>query len=233
MTLTHKGEGLSLRTCGNTGEVAMNSSGRARWKARAAVAAITTATCAVVMTAQAPRPQKPRDSWPDMPTYDIFTPEELTRDFVTMRFAKPLDRPELGFSVMAPTAWDEVPLRISKEEAAKDDEGMISLALLKGKEPGVRIEVGYCRVPQNIDVEKWARAYLDGSGLKLLRAQAADFSGRRVFDTLVQAQGFLVRMTFSRHGDRIYLVSGSAPEAAYKAWARHLGVAAVSFRTLQ
>jgi len=200
---------------------------------RVALVVMAIAMCGVVARAQAPQPQKPKDSWPDMPTYGIFTPEELKRDFVTMRFAKPLDRPELGFSVMVPMTWDEVPLRISKEEAAKDDEGMISLTLLKGKEPGVRIEVAYCRVPQNIDVEKWARAYLDGNGLTILRYQIGDFSDRRVFDTLVRMQGFLMRMTFSRHGDKIYLVSGSAPEAAYKAWARHLGVAAVSFRTLK
>ena len=200
---------------------------------RVALVVMAIVLCGTVAVSQAPQAQKPRDAWPDMPTYDIFTQEELKRDFATMRFAKPLDRPELGFSVMVPMTWDEVPLSISKEEAAQDDEGMISLALLKGKEPNVRIEVGYCRVPQNIDVEKWARAYLDGNGLTILHYQIGDFSDRRVFDTLVQTQGFLVRMTFSRHGDRIYLVSGSAPAAAYKAWARHVGVAAVSFRTLK
>jgi hypothetical protein len=189
--------------------------------------------CGTVAASQAPQAHKPRDAWPDMPAYDIFTQEELKRDFATMRFAKPLDRPELGFSVMVPTTWDEVPLTVSKEEAARDDEGMISLALLKGKEPGVRVEVAYCRVQPGVDVEKWARAYLDGSGLTLVHAQPGEFSGRPVFDTLVQAQGFLVRMTFSRHGERIYLVSGSAPEAVYKTWARHFGVAAVSFRTLK
>jgi hypothetical protein len=203
-----------------------------RVQIRAALAAVAIAACGVIVVAQAPQPQKPKDAWPDMPTYDIFTKEELNRDFVTMRFAKPLDRPELGFSVMAPTTWDEVPLTISKEEAAKDDEGMISLALLKGKDAGVRIEVAYCRVPTSVDLEKWARTYLDASGLKLTHYQVGEFSGRGAFDALVQAQGFLVRMTFSRHGDRIYLVSGSAPEAAYKAWGRQFGVAVVSFRKL-
>jgi hypothetical protein len=195
-----------------------------------ALVAIALAASGGVAISQAPQAQKPRDSWPEMPTYDIFAPDELKRDFVTMRFAKPLDRPVLGFTLVAPATWDEVPLTISKEKAAKDDEGMVSLALLKGKDAGVRVEVAYCRVPQGIDLEKWARAYLDGNALKVLRLQAGDFSGRRVFDTLVQTQGYLVRMTFSRHGDKIYLVSGSAPEAAYKTWARHLGVAAVSFR---
>lgn len=219
----------------------MNSRARARCKVRRVRATIVTVACAVAVmsqvlsaqAAQAPSAQKSKEAWPDMPTYDIFTREELERDFVTLRFAKPLDRPELGFSIMAPTTWDEVPLTISKEEAANDDQGMVSLALLAGKDKRLRIEVAYCRVPRAMELEKWARAYLDGNGLKLVHTQTAEFSGRQVFDTLVGMQGFLVRMTFSRHGDRIYLVSGSAPEALYRTWARHLGVAAVSFRTLQ
>ena len=213
--------------------VTMNSRAQARCNVRRVSATAVIAVGAVAVMAQAPSVQKSKEAWPDMPTYDIFTREELERDFVTLRFAKPLDRPELGFSIMAPTTWDEVPLTISKEEAAHDDQGMVSLALLAGKDKRLRIEVVYCRVPRAMELEKWARAYLDGNGLKLVHTQTAEFSGRQVFDTLVGMQGFLVRMTFSRHGDRIYLVSGSAPEALYRTWARHLGVAAVSFRTLQ
>lgn len=131
---------------------------RRGFKIRATLPVIAIAVCGFGAARQTFPPQKSKDAWPDMPTYDIFTKEELTRDFVTMRLAKPLDKPELGFSVTAPTSWDEVPLTISKEEAAKDDEGMVSLALLKGKNAGVRIEVAYCRVPPSIDFEKWARA---------------------------------------------------------------------------
>ncbi len=191
------------------------------------------ASCGIAAVSAVGPHQKPKDAWPDMPTYDIFTQEELKRDFVTMRFAKPLDRPELGFSMATPTTWTEVPLTVSKEEAANDDQGMVSLALLTASDKSARLEVAYCRVPRTIELETWARAYLEGNGLELLHAQVADFSGRRVFDALTRTQGYLVRMTFSRHGDRIYLVSGSAPQASYKTWARHLGVATVSFRTLQ
>lgn len=205
---------------------------RAQVRLLAAVVAAMLATCGGVAVSQVPLAQKPKDAWPDMPTYDVFTPEETRRDFVTMQFAKPLGRPELGFRVMIHKTWDEVPLTISKEEAANDDQGMVSLALLAGKEKGVRIEVAYCRVPPAIDMERWARAYLEGNRLELVHAQTGDFSGRRTFDTLVRTQGYLVRMTFSRHGDKIYLVSGSAPGALYTAWARHFGLAAVTFRTL-
>jgi hypothetical protein len=211
----------------------MNPATRGRFQLAIASLAVAVVACGVDAASQAPPAQKPKDASPDMPTYDIFPPDVLKRDFATMRFAKPLDRPELGFSIAVPSSWDEVPLTISKEEAAKDDEGMVSLALLRGEGPGVRVEVAYCRVAPGIGLETWARAYLDGSGLKLLDSQVGDFSGRQVFDTLVRAPGFLVRMTFSRHGDRIYLVSGSAPESTYRTWAKHLGIAAVSFRTLR
>lgn len=187
----------------------------------------------IVVTAQAPEAQKPKDAWPDMPTYDIFTEEELKRDFVTKRFPDPLDRPELGFSLIVPAGWEEVPATVPKDKTAKDSEGMIPLVLLKAKEPDVRIEVAHFRVAQDTDLEKWARAYLGRKKLKLVHGHRTDFSGRRVFDILVQGKGYLARMTFSRHGDGIVLVSGSAPTATYQTWARHLGVAAVSFRALK
>ncbi|HPW18710.1 MAG TPA: hypothetical protein PLP83_10080 [Candidatus Aminicenantes bacterium] len=80
---------------------------------------------------------------------------------------------------------------------------------------------------------KWARAYLESAGLEVLRHQTGAFSGRAVFDTLLKAPGdYKVRMTFSRHGDKIYIVSGSAPVPAYEKFMRIFGVAAVSFSLL-
>ena len=100
-------------------------------------------------------------------------------------------------------------------------------------EDGARIEVAYVRVPQDPALEEWARAYLESAGLEVLRYQTGAFSGRAVFDTLLKAPAdYKVRMTFSRHGDKIYIVSGSAPVPAYEKFMRIFGVAAVSFSLL-
>jgi hypothetical protein len=174
-----------------------------------------------------------QESFPDMPTYHIFTDEELRRDFLRMKYGKPLDRPELGFLLLVPKTWDEVPLTVPREQLEHDDKNMVSLALLKAPEKEVQVEVAYCRVPQTIALEEWARAYLEGSSLEIVHYQTGTFSGREVFDTLLNAQGdYKVRMTFSRHGDKIFIVSGSAPASRYESHMKVFGLAAVSFRKL-
>src|SRR4030042_3371004 len=75
-----------------------------------------------------------QESFPDLPTYGIFTDEELGRDFVRMEYGEPLDRPELAFLLLVPEAWEGVPLTISRELFEHDDENMISLALLRDPE---------------------------------------------------------------------------------------------------
>ena len=174
-----------------------------------------------------------QESFPDMPTYNIFTNEELGRDFLRIEYNAPLDRQELGFFLLVPKTWEEVPLTVSREQLEHDDENIISLALLRAPEKEVQVEVAYCRVPETIELEEWARAYLKGSGLELLRFQTGTFSGRQVFDTLLKAPGdYKVRLTFSLHGNKIYIVSGSAPASRYENYMKVFGLAVVSFHKL-
>ncbi len=184
-------------------------------------------------TAAMPSTPGAEESFPDMPTYNIFTDEELRRDFVRINYGEPLDRPDLGFLLLAPKTWEEVPITVARETLEHDDENMISLALIRAPEKEVQVEVAYCRVPQTIELEEWTRAYLEGSGLELLRFQTGTFSGRQVFDTLLKAPGdYKVRMTFSRHGDKIFIVSGSAPASRYENYMKVFGLAVVSLRKL-
>jgi len=174
-----------------------------------------------------------QESFPDMPTYNIFAEEELQRDFLRIEYKEPLDRPELGFLLLVPKAWEEVPLTISRELLEHDDDNMISLALLRSPEREAQIEIAYIRVPPTVALEKWARAYLEGNNLEILHFQTGAFSGRQVFDALLNAQGeYTVRMTISRHGDKIYIVSGSAPASRYEKYMKVFGLAVVSLRKL-
>jgi hypothetical protein len=187
----------------------------------------------IIVAAPAVTAQETKDNFPDMPTLDIFTTEELQRDFVRMQFAKPADRPDLGFVLMVPKTWDEVPLKISLDDLKHDDQGTIPLAALQGPEKDVQIEIAYCRVPETVELEEWARAYLEGNGLEVVHVQTGDFSGRQVFDTLLNAPEDLgFRMTFSRHGDKIYIVGGSAPASLYEKYMKIFGLAVLSFRKL-
>jgi len=66
--------------------------------------------------------------------------------------------------------------------------------------------------------------------LKLIKYQEGTFSGRKVFDTLVELpDNFFVRMSFSRHGQRI-IIAGSTLKKDYPEFVRILAIAAVSFK---
>jgi len=177
--------------------------------------------------------QETKDNFPDMPTLNIFTTEEMQRDFFRMQFAKPADRPDLGFLLAIPKTWEEVSMTIPLDDLKHDDESTIPLALLKGPEKDVQIEIAYCRVPETVELEEWARAYLEGNDLEIIHVQTGDFSGRQVFDTLLKApEDLRFRMTFSRHGDKIYIVGGSAPASLYEKYMKIFGLAVLSFRKL-
>lgn len=66
--------------------------------------------------------------------------------------------------------------------------------------------------------------------------KTSTFSGRQVFITLLEAPGdYKVRMTFSQHEDKIFIVSGSAPVSVYEKYEKYMrifGLAAVSFHKL-
>ena len=171
-----------------------------------------------------------QESFPDMPTYDIFTDEELQRDFLRIEYKEPLERPELGFLLLVPKTWEEVPLTVSRDTLDHDDENMISLALLRSPEKEAQIEIAYIRVPQTTAIAEWAHAYLEGNNLEVLHFQMGIFSGRQVFDTLLKAPGdYKVRMTFSLHANKVFIVSGSALASRYEKYMRVFGLAAVSF----
>ncbi len=191
---------------------------------------------AIVATShEMPGSPRVQESFSDMPTYNIFTNEELRRNFLRVEYEAPLERPQLAFFILIPETWEEVPITVSRDELEHDDENMISLALHRAPKREAQVEVAYCRVPQAIELEEWARAYLAGNQLEIIHFQQGAFSGRDVFDTLlkanVQGQGeYRVRMTFSRHGDKIFIVSGSAPASLYEKYMKIFGLASVSFQ---
>ncbi|MGQ9673684.1 MAG: hypothetical protein ACUVV5_11245 [Candidatus Aminicenantales bacterium] len=177
--------------------------------------------------------QQAEESFPDMPTYNIFTREELQKKFDRLEFRDPLDRPELGFSILLPKDWEGIPITISREELDRDDETTISLTLYQSPKKDAAVEVAYCRVPETTKLEEWAPAYLEGNNLEVLHVQRGKFSGRDVYDTLIKAPGdYKVRMTFSRHVDKIYIISGSTTSSLYEKYMKIFGLAALSFTKL-
>lgn len=165
-----------------------------------------------------------------LPYQNLVTPDEIKRDFHRWEF-KPLDDPSLSMHFLAPKDWQSQPITVKKADLLRDHLQLITLVLMTSLGDRARIEVTYSRVKEEIELEIWAKAYIESNHLKLIKYQEGTFSGRKVFDTLVEApDNFFVRMSFSRHGQRIIIIGGSTLKKDYPEFVRILAIAVVSFK---
>lgn len=173
------------------------------------------------------------DPFRDLPTYDVVTPEEIKRDFVRLEFL-PLGQPDLAFYFLTPREWVSEPITLTPTHLKNDDKVPVPVALARSPDKTATIEVAFLRVPQGTVLEDWARGYIQRNELQLLLFQTGKFTGRTVFDALVQATGgYRVRLTFFLRGNRMFVMAGSAPTALYSTYAKILAAATVSFSFAQ
>ena len=171
-----------------------------------------------------------KDMFTQLPFQNLPGPDEIKKDFVRLEFT-PLGDPELKMFFLAPKDWKTQPITVKKKTLKRDHMTTVPLVLVTSPKLRARIEVNYTRVPEAVDLKEWSLAYLKGNRLKLLNSQPGEFSGRKVFDTLVKApKGEHVRMTFSRHKDRIVIFACSTAKLAYPEFAQIFGLATVSFK---
>jgi hypothetical protein len=169
----------------------------------------------------------------DLPTLDAVPPEILKRDFSLMKF-RPFDDPELACGFGVPNNWESRRLTAPKDALLKDHMEPVTLLQVDAPDRKSKIELAYTRVPENVDLEQWARVYLQGNQLKVKQAAAVEYGGRQVFDTLVEGPGpYLARMSFFKRLDRMFIFFGSAPPKDYPGWAKVFGVATSSFVFLE
>lgn len=169
-----------------------------------------------------------------LPYANLYSSQEIAENFNRLKF-KPLDDPGLSFEVLAPRDWEEDPIELTPAQLEQDKMVQIALADLTPKDnDDVRLEVRYIKASDDTNLGGFVRAFATKNGFELLGRQPGDFNGRQVEDALLRAQSkdkgaTLMRVTASRHGDRIFVVAASCPEKDYDQWKKVFGAAAVSF----
>ena len=184
----------------------------------------------LLLVAAAPGAPAPADV---LPFKSLFTREELQSSFDRHRI-HPLGERELYFDVVVPKSWQARPVAVTQEHILEDEKRAVVLArLTPADREDVAISVSYVRAAGDDAARKTIELVAKQRGAKLIVGQRGDFSGRRVEDALLEegtagAERWL-RLTASKHGELVFLVSGEAPRADYDAFKRELGAAAVSF----
>ncbi|RME22380.1 MAG: hypothetical protein D6806_13045, partial [Deltaproteobacteria bacterium] len=110
------------------------------------------------------------DPFSRLPTYNLATPEQIKKDFVRMKF-EPLGDPNLRMTFLVARQWQAVPLVVSRAQLENDSKAPVEIVRVRSAEKDASISIAYVRVGTSVDVEKWARLYIEGNGLKLLLFQ--------------------------------------------------------------
>ena len=173
------------------------------------------------------------------PTGNLYTREQIGELFDNMRF-RPFDREDLSFTMLVGKDWQGVALKVSPEQLAQEERGLLPLAEVRAPDwdrTKAAISVHSVKTADKTVLEEWTGAYLQGNGITPLSRRKGTFNGRPVEDVLARIpQGektFLVRMTFSAHGSHIFVVACSALEDSFRKYARTFSIAAITFQPAQ
>jgi hypothetical protein len=141
----------------------------------------------------------------------------------------------LYFEIPVAKDWDS--RRVEAEvDRSQESTALVQLAMItpNSADEGVGIEVRYSRVPERVTLPQFVETYAKGAGFTIVARQRGEYGVRQVEEALLRMPTkefgpILVRFTASRHGERIFVVGGSAPENKYDKYKKVLAIAAIGF----
>jgi hypothetical protein len=148
----------------------------------------------------------------------------------------PLGDPKLAFSLVVPRDWKPLRRFVTPETLAQDAREFIPLGAFACPDGSSLIEVRYLRVPVHISLSRFAAAYVQNAGLLPLARRRLELAGRQWEDLVLRGKEQpprLMRWSASRHGELIFIVASSSPEAEFEQRVEAFTAAAASFRPLQ
>lgn len=172
-----------------------------------------------------------------LPTMNLVEPAAIRRDYKDLQYS-PASDPELAFHLLVPKDWAERRLTsLGSRRAVEDRDPVLLTAVAPKGGSDALLEVSYLHLQKPTALRQLMDGYARHLGAKLLARQPGSFNNRPVEDALLrwrhpQLGPCLTRVTFSRQGNFLFVVSGSAKESRYSDVRTLLGVATVSFSPL-
>jgi hypothetical protein len=166
--------------------------------------------------------------------------QEINESYFNFTY-RPFDREDLTFDILIPSNnWRDIPLTVSPEALAQDTTHMIPLAqqLAPESEKGeAKIQVTYTRMGLEISLYDFVTVFIEENQFDVLLRREAVYNSRDVDELLVKSvqdsKTHIIRIAFSRHGGRVFMVSSSCLESEYGDYAKHFALAAVSLTVHQ
>ena len=153
----------------------------------------------------------------------------------------PFDRQDLAFTILIPNNdWRDISIQAKPETLQQEYFQMIPVARQRAPDSQeTQIEVYYTRSDLEMSLYDVMKMFLqkNNASFVVLMEREGVFNQRKVEEVLIRSQqngsAYLARMTFSRHGDRVFMVMGSALEAEYPRYAENFATASVSLAVKQ
>jgi hypothetical protein len=168
--------------------------------------------------------------------------QQLRQSYANVTY-RPLERREISFSIAIPKeGWRDIPVTISLDTLQQKAFQLILLArqLAPENEAGeARIEVFYSRLNMEMHLYDVVTMFLQKNRdyFTVLMRRKGRYNKRSVEEVLLtseqEGKNYMVRLTFSRHGDRIFLVMSSSHESVFNRYAQSFAAAAVSFAVVE
>ena len=156
---------------------------------------------------------------------------------------RPLDREDLTFHLAIPNSdWRDIPVALSPEMLKEDNLRLIPLAkqMAPENEKGeAKIEVVCMRMDLDIGLYDFVDLFLQNyeTMFTVLARREGRYNDRKVEEVLLRSvqdsKQYIVRVTFSHHGDLFFGVFASALESEYIRYTEPFTVAAVTLTVHQ
>ncbi len=175
-------------------------------------------------------PKEPDDPPYSMPTEEIYSDDVLKTKF-EYRKTVPYGDPTLAVLIPSRTTWKWVTVAHPNKI---DTERMVPLARVEvPDDPEVAVEMKYIVLLREVNLTDWVDFFMVSQGMHVVHAQGGVYHGRPTIDTLCEfkvpdGRIFVARVAFFKNANRIYVTSGSCPQAKYETYAEEFGLAVTS-----
>jgi len=165
--------------------------------------------------------------------------QQLKKSYSNFTY-RPFKRKDLTFNLLIPNGWHDIPLKIPAKILQEDTRRMVPLAeqIAPGDEKtSATIQVAYTRMDMEMSLHDLMDQYFKENKVDVLIRRQGTYNRRKIDEVVARfnrdSKSVLSRLTFSRHGDRVFVVSGSARESEFIRHAPSFAAAAISFTVHQ
>ena len=168
-----------------------------------------------------------------LPVGQVKSPKEIQSGYF-LATSTPFGEKDLAFRILTPRGWKGLDLRAPAKESS---DMLVPLGMfVPSADPasGQLIEVSYLLLRNEVNPNDWLSAYIEGARMSFVKGRSVKYGSREATDVLVERRidatsAALTRLSVSKMGNWIVLVSCTAPKRDYEKLADTFSLACATF----